>query len=137
MGQSKVLSNRWSKTHGALLRVQRIFENEGFDAQLLTFDDELILQVRDSTVSDNSNGPIKWLCKATGSAAVATLKAKRVGGSDVEIESAGGKWLDKAAVMGVSMVVLWPLFVTSGIGMLRQNKLIERLFNETIKALAN
>ena len=133
MGRSKILKNRWRDTQKVIRLVQEKFRQEGYDTQLLMdFGDEYVLQVRDSTVSDTA-GPVKWLCSATGSAAVATLVARRVAsGCDVEIEAVGGKWLDKAAVMGVSMVVLWPLFVTSSIGMFRQNKLIGRLYDEMI-----
>lgn len=39
------------------------------------------------------------------------------------------KWIDKGAIMAVSMFVLWPLAVTSGIGMYKQAKLPEKIFN--------
>lgn len=136
MARSKVFVNRWARTRKALNSMKNKLEAEGYDAQLLTFDDEFILQARDSFASENAPKAVRWLSSTTGSAAVATLKAKRLG-ADVEIEVVGGKWLDKAAAMGVSMVVLWPLFVTSSIGMFRQNKLIGRLFDEAVKSLAD
>ena len=136
MAKSKIIENSWNRVNGALQRVESHFICEGYDTQLLTFPNELILQVRDSTVGDSSPGFLKLVCKATGTAAVATLKATRVGQNDVQIEAVGGKWLDKAAVMGVSMVVLWPLFVTSSVGMLRQNALISRVFDETMQKMA-
>ena len=72
--------------------------------------------------------------KLTGLNIVATLKLCKIG-NDLKLSAAGGKWLDKAAVMGVSMVVLWPLFFTSAIGFARQRKLIARLMNEALSYL--
>ena len=46
-----------------------------------------------------------------------------VGERQVQIEITKGKWVDKSIVMAISMVVLWPLTVTSGIGMIQQGKL--------------
>ena len=45
------------------------------------------------------------------------------------VEVGEAKWVDKGAVMAVSMVVLWPLAVTSGIGIYHQAKLPEKIFN--------
>lgn len=46
-----------------------------------------------------------------------------IGDRQVQIEISKGKWVDKSIVMAISMVVLWPLTVTSGIGMYQQGKL--------------
>ena len=46
-----------------------------------------------------------------------------IGDRQVQIEITKGKWVDKSIVMAISMVVLWPLTVTSGIGMIQQGKL--------------
>ena len=45
----------------------------------------------------------------------------------VGVEIARGKWIDKSAVMAVSMFVLWPLTITSGIGMYRQARLAGKI----------
>lgn len=44
------------------------------------------------------------------------------------VEIGEAKWIDKGAVMTVSMFVLWPLAITSGIGMYKQAKLPEKIF---------
>ena len=46
-----------------------------------------------------------------------------IGERQVQVEITKGKWVDKSIVMAISMVVLWPLTVTSGIGMVQQGKL--------------
>ena len=46
-----------------------------------------------------------------------------IGERQVQVEITKGKWVDKYIVMAISMVVLWPLTVTSGIGMVQQGKL--------------
>ena len=53
-------------------------------------------------------------------------------GNQLMVEIGQAKWADKAAVMAVSMFVLWPLTVTSGIGIYQQNKLIKKI-RETIE----
>lgn len=45
------------------------------------------------------------------------------------VEIGEAKWVDKGAVMAVSMFVLWPLAVTSGVGMYKQAKLPEKIFD--------
>lgn len=45
------------------------------------------------------------------------------------VEIGEAKWVDKGAVMAVSMFVLWPLAVTSGVGMYKQAKLPDKIFD--------
>lgn len=59
--------------------------------------------------------------------AISVKLSAREGILTVEIGEA--KWIDKGAMMTVSMFVLWPLAVTSGIGMYKQAKLPEKIFN--------
>lgn len=47
----------------------------------------------------------------------------------VTVEIGGAKWADKAAVMAVSMFVLWPLTITSGIGLCGQAQVIKKAKN--------
>lgn len=49
-------------------------------------------------------------------------------GGILTVEIGESKWVDKGAVMAASMFVLWPLAVTSGIGMYKQAKLPEKIF---------
>lgn len=48
-------------------------------------------------------------------------------GNNVTVEMGNAKWADKAAVMTVSMFILWPLAVTSGIGIYKQNQLFNQI----------
>ncbi len=52
-----------------------------------------------------------------------TVKIDKVDNEKVLVDIGNAKWTDKAGVMAVSMVVLWPLAITSGVGMYRQGKL--------------
>lgn len=54
---------------------------------------------------------------------VAMVKFTPIGTENVAMEIGKGKWMDKGVVMTVSMFVLWPLAVTSGVGMYKQGKL--------------
>lgn len=51
-----------------------------------------------------------------------------------------GRWIDKAAVAGVSMFVLWPLLITSAVGAYKQaelpNKIIDFLNSEINRRLS-
>jgi len=47
----------------------------------------------------------------------------------VNIEIGEGRWIDKAAVGTISMLVLWPLAITSGFGAWQQMKMPEKIFN--------
>ncbi|MDE5696719.1 MAG: hypothetical protein K2I96_04785 [Lachnospiraceae bacterium] len=49
--------------------------------------------------------------------------------NEIRMEIGESKWVDKGAVMAVSMFVLWPLAVTSGIGIYQQSKLPEKIKN--------
>lgn len=48
-------------------------------------------------------------------------------GSTATVEFGEAKWGDKAAVMAVSMFILWPLTLTSGYGIYKQKKLPENI----------
>lgn len=109
--------------------IRSLFMSEGYEAQALTVNDPsqkgMLVQVR------NAAGASGFFKAVTGLSTCSTLKLV-VKSNDLEVEVLGGKWLDKAVVNLVSWVILWPLFVTSGIGMWRQKKLLDRMFKETI-----
>ena len=44
------------------------------------------------------------------------------------VEIGAGKWIDKAAVGTVSLLILWPLAITAGIGAWEQMKMPENIF---------
>ena len=48
-------------------------------------------------------------------------------GQRLVVEMGNAKWADKAVVMAVSMFVMWPLAITSGIGIYKQNELFEQI----------
>ena len=49
-------------------------------------------------------------------------------GPPVVLEIGAGKWIDKAAVGTVSLLILWPLAITAGIGAWEQMKMPENIF---------
>ena len=58
-----------------------------------------------------------------------TVRITPVGEGLASIDIGEGKWTDKGIAMTVSWFVLWPLAVTSGIGMYKQHKLPENIMN--------
>lgn len=52
-----------------------------------------------------------------------TVNLVMVDDNRVSVNIGESKWMDKVGVMAVSMIVLWPLTITSGIGMYIQGKL--------------
>jgi hypothetical protein len=50
-------------------------------------------------------------------------------GDTLTVDIGAGKWIDKAAVGTVSMIVLWPLAVTAGFGAWEQLKLPDKIFD--------
>jgi len=103
-----------------------------WETQLLDFGDSMLFQCRNT----KSGGAGSFLGALTGLNVLATLRLERCG-SDLHITSAGGKWLDKSAVIGVSMFILWPLFVTSLIGMGRQRALVDEVYNKALAYMNN
>jgi hypothetical protein len=49
-------------------------------------------------------------------------------GDALTVEIGAGKWLDKAAVGAVSLIVLWPLAFTAGFGAWEQMKMPDKVF---------
>jgi hypothetical protein len=56
-----------------------------------------------------------------------TVQISSADAGKVRVNIGQTKWGDKLAVMGVSMFVLWPLLITSGIGMIGQAMLPEEI----------
>lgn len=48
-------------------------------------------------------------------------------GQRLVVEMGNAKWADKAVVMVVSMFVMWPLAITSGVGIYKQNELFAEI----------
>ena len=51
------------------------------------------------------------------------------GEDTLTVEIGAGKWIDKAAVGTVSLLILWPLAITAGMGAWEQMKMPERIFD--------
>ena len=133
MAQKQTIHNAGYQMEALANHIQQVFEDEEYDVQVLNLGDDVLIQVRNTAEKDSSLKA--WGKRLTGLSSVATLKLGR-SGDDLEIESTSTKWLDKAAVAGVSLFVLWPLLITSGIGVYQQNQLVERLFQESLAYLA-
>ena len=56
-----------------------------------------------------------------------TVTVNDVNGAFANVEIGAGKWIDKGIAMTVSMFVLWPLAVTSGIGMYKQGSMPKKI----------
>ena len=52
-----------------------------------------------------------------------TVKINPISETHISVDIGEGKWVDKGIAMTVSWFVLWPLAVTSGIGMYKQSQL--------------
>jgi hypothetical protein len=46
----------------------------------------------------------------------------------LNVEIGAGRWLDKAAAGAISMVILWPLLVTAGIGAFQQMGMPDKIY---------
>lgn len=58
-----------------------------------------------------------------------TVKINKLENNQAAVDIGSAKWGDKAGIMALSMFVLWPLAVTSGIGMYKQGKLPDQIKN--------
>ncbi|MBE6617950.1 MAG: hypothetical protein E7627_08445 [Ruminococcaceae bacterium] len=56
-----------------------------------------------------------------------TVKINPISETHVSVDIGEGKWIDKGIAMTVSWFVLWPLAVTSGIGMYKQSQLPKKI----------
>jgi TIR domain/Double zinc ribbon len=92
---------------------------QGFDSQQMeTEAQSLLLQIK------KRGGWRDWVGMAT-SLNILFHQA----GDTLTVEIGAGKWLDKAAVGAVSMVVLWPLAITAGYGAWEQMKMPDKIFD--------
>ena len=58
-----------------------------------------------------------------------TIRFIKKSGNSVCMEIGEAKWVDKGGIMLLSMFVLWPLTITSGIGMYKQGSLPGKIRN--------
>ena len=92
---------------------------QGFDSQQLSADSQsLLLQIK------KRGGWRDFVGMATSLNILF-----RPSGDTLTVEIGAGKWVDKAAVGAVSMLILWPLAITAGIGAWEQMKTPEKIFD--------
>ncbi|HBA69860.1 MAG TPA: hypothetical protein DCZ40_10970 [Lachnospiraceae bacterium] len=93
---------------------------ENMDTQQLSGMDTsfIILQAR------AKGGIVKQL---VGMDKAVTVRFSKDRTNKVTVEIGEAKWGDKAAVITISMFVLWPLTVTSGIGLYQQSRLPHKI----------
>jgi hypothetical protein len=94
-------------------------DSQGFDTQQLSADDQsLLVQIK------KRGGWRDLVGMAT------SLNILFHHNSDtLTVEIGAGKWVDKAAVGAVSLVILWPLAITAGMGAWEQMKMPDRIFD--------
>jgi hypothetical protein len=111
------------------------YHSEGYEVQVLNIDDP---NVHGKVFSVRKIDEKEWLGKLKSVSGMANEATARLvkHGEDLDLEIVG-KWLDKAAVMGVSMLILWPLFFTSSIGAWTEHKLLDKIYADIISYLAS
>ena len=106
--------------------LKKKYQAEKYEVQVLEISDP---DIHGKYFSAKAEADKKWVSNLktwTGMGVEGTAKII-VHGNDLEVEVIG-KWLDKAAAVGISMIVLWPLLVTGGIGAWGENKLLDQIF---------
>ena len=92
----------------------------------------------DTTFTANQDGSIMMVQarvrggafkKIIGMDKAVTVRINKVG-EQMNVEIGEAKWGDKAIVMTTSMFILWPLAITSGIGIAGQRKILTDTWRE-------
>lgn len=106
-------------TAGLIADVKAWLDAQGFDSQEMTTESQsLLLQIK------KRGGWRDFVGMATSLNIVFHQS-----GDALTVEIGAGKWIDKAAVGAVSMLILWPLAVTAGLGAWEQMKMPEKIFD--------
>lgn len=94
-------------------------DSQGFDTQQVSADDQsLLIQIK------KRGGWRDLVGMATSLNILFHHNA-----DTLTVEIGAGKWIDKAAVGAVSLVILWPLAITAGMGAWEQMKMPDRIFD--------
>lgn len=97
-------------------QLRQYFFIQGHESQVLQDGDVCIVQGK-------KTGFRSWV----GMGQAATVKLEpHAGGLKASI--GGAKWLEQGAAMAVSVLVLWPLLITGGVGMAQQKQLMDTLW---------
>lgn len=129
MKRKTVITGAAAKIDNLIKHLEYKYEAENFEVQVLDIHDE---DVAGKLFQMKELAEKTWLTTVkdvTGLGTAATAKLM-VQGQDLEVEVFGGKWLDKVAVGAISMVILWPLLITAGIGAWKQHALLDELYQE-------
>lgn len=136
MDRKMTIANAACKKDACVEFLSNKYKAEGYEVQVVNIEDNgahgVLLQMRNT--ADNTAGG--WLKKLSGLETCATVKLVEQGDA-LSAEVLAGKWLDKVAAGAVSMVILWPLFVTASIGAIKQKAMLDRVWNETVTFLAS
>ncbi len=99
--------------------VKSWLDSQGFDTQQLSADDQSLL------VQIKKRGGWRDLVGMATSLNILFHHSA----DTLTVEIGAGKWVDKAAVGAVSLVILWPLAITAGMGAWEQMKMPDRIFD--------
>ncbi len=91
---------------------ERIFQAQGYQVQHFTHEGQVIVQLREGSDFE----------AALGMQAALTVILQR-NGDGVVVTIGEQKWIDKAAVGFLGAIILWPLLLTTGVGIIRQANL--------------
>jgi len=135
MSRKTVVPGAASKIDKLLQHLEDKYKSRQFEVQVLEIHDKVLTGKLFQMKETSSKTWLTSVKNVTGLGTAATVKLL-VQGQDLEVEVFGGKWLDKVAAGAVSLVVLWPLIITSGIGAWKQNALLDELYEEVALFLA-
>ena len=134
MRKHRIINGRASRLQDCADTVVSRYRAQGYEAQQTRFTDGsadgILVQIKNA--GDDGAG---WFKALSGLQTCACLKLTTCG-EDLSVEAMAGKWIDKIAVQVVSWVVLWPLTITSIVGMYRQGKLVENVFIDALICLS-
>lgn len=134
MERKMTIAGATSKRESCVEFLSGKYKAEGYEVQVIPIEENgeqgVLLQMR-NTAANTVGG---WMKKLTGLETCATVKLVDAGKA-LSAEVLAGKWLDKVAAGAVSMVILWPLFVTASIGAIKQKAMLDNVWNETVKFL--
>ena len=107
------------KFHGLLADLKNWLISQNFNCQQLTTEDGgTLLQVA------KKGGWRKFIGMGT-----ALNIVLRQSSNNITVEIGAGRWIDKAVVGGVAMLLVWsPIIVTAGIGAWQQKKLPKKIY---------
>lgn len=96
--------------------IRQYFFTQGHESQIVQQNNVWVVQ-------GQKTGWRSWV--GMGQAATVMIEPA---GNNLKISVGGGKWLEQGAAIAVSMLVLWPLIITGGVGMAQQKALMDNLW---------